>query len=56
MKSIATYIDLQKPDILCLQELTFPASKFIPNNYQRVTWGFSHSIWINKNSDILYGN
>lgn len=57
MEKIAEMISKQQPDILCLQELSWPATKYIPKEYKRVTHGFSHSIWVKRTIFIAtYGH
>lgn len=51
MERVAETIEKCSPDVLCLQELTYPATKYIPKGYKRVTHGFSHSIWMRRGLD-----
>lgn len=49
MKKIKSFIQSENPDILCLQELSFPASLYIPNGYKRIGISISHHIYVKKN-------
>lgn len=48
MKNIRWLINYLRPDILCFQELSFPANLFIPNDYKRINISFSHPIYVHK--------
>lgn len=48
MKNLAELIENEKPDVLCLQELWWPASKYVPKNYKRIGISLSHHIYIRQ--------
>lgn len=48
MKNLAALIEKEKPDILCLQELWWPASRYIPKNYKRIGISLSHHIYVRQ--------
>lgn len=48
MKDIKWLINYINPDILCFQELSFPANLYIPKEYKRVNISFSHPIYVKK--------
>ena len=37
-----------EPDVICMQELIWPMTNYIPNNYKKAGLGVSHHIYINK--------
>lgn len=41
-------INQEQPDIICFQEMMFPATLYIPKNYKRVGISAHHSIFIKK--------
>lgn len=52
MEKMKDLINEEKPDILCFQEMMFPATCFIPKGYKRVGLSVSHSIFVRKSSKI----
>ena len=48
MEEIRNLIIAQDPDILCFQELSFPADRYIPKGYRRVGLTASHPIYVRK--------
>lgn len=48
MAEIRNLIIAQDPDVLCLQELSFPADRYIPKGYRRVGMTASHPIYVRK--------
>ena len=46
MARIRAMIMSQDPDILCLQELSFPANLYLPKNYRRVGLTASHPVYV----------
>ena len=52
MKKIKWLINYLNPDVLCFQELSFPANLFIPKEYKRVNISFSHPIYVKKEIPI----
>ena len=48
MERISDVISQIDPDILCLQELSFPANLYISKGYRRVCPSISHPIYVRK--------
>ncbi len=48
MERVRSFILEQDPDVLCLQELSFPANLWIPKGYRRVGLSISHHIYVRK--------
>ena len=48
MERVRSFILEQDPDVLCLQELSFPANLWIPRKYRRVGLSASHHIYVRK--------
>jgi len=48
MKAMNNMLKDINPDIICFQEMTFPANLFIPKGYKRVGLSVSHPIYIRK--------
>jgi len=48
MVKINEFIKKENPDILCLQELSFPANLYVPKNYKRVGLSIYHHIYVRK--------
>lgn len=48
MSLIRAVIESESPDILCLQELSFPATLRIPKGYRRVCATASHPIYVRE--------
>lgn len=48
MKRIRELIKEENPDVLCLQELSFPANLYIPREYRRVGFSASHHIYVKR--------
>ena len=48
MKRIRDVIIANKPDVLCLQELSYPANLFVPKDYRRAGFSASHPIYVRK--------
>ena len=46
MERIRRFIADEAPDVLCLQELSFPANLWIPKGYRRVGLSASHHIYV----------
>ena len=48
MERMRDMINRECPDIICFQEMNFPATCYIPSNYRRVGISASHSIFVKK--------
>lgn len=48
MERIRRFITDEAPDVLCLQELSFPANLWIPKGYRRVGLSASHHIYVRR--------
>ena len=48
MERVRSFILEQDPDVLCLQELSFPANLWVPKGYRRVGLSISHHIYVRK--------
>lgn len=48
MERIRRFITDETPDALCLQEMSFPASLWIPKGWRRVGLSASHHIYVRK--------
>lgn len=48
MEVMEEMIRRERPDVMCLQELIFPATMFIPEDYRRVGFSISHHIYVRK--------
>lgn len=48
MKRIRDFLREQNPDILCLQELSFPMNIWIPRKYRRIGLSASHHIYVKR--------
>ena len=48
MQRIGRIINEENPDILCLQELLFPANTYIPTGYRRVGLSVYHPMYVRK--------
>lgn len=48
MERVRSFILERAPDVLCLQELSFPANLWIPWKYHRVGLSASHHIYVRK--------
>lgn len=49
MALMAELLAVENPDVICFQELWFPATLFIPNNYKRIFGtGLEHPIYVRK--------
>lgn len=48
MERIRRFITDENPDVLCLQELSFPANLWIPKGYRRVGLSASHHIYVRR--------
>lgn len=48
MERIRRFIIDEAPDVLCLQELSFPMNLWIPKGYRRVGLSASHHIYVRK--------
>jgi endonuclease/exonuclease/phosphatase family metal-dependent hydrolase len=49
MEKMKQMITIVNPDIICFQELSFPANLYVPKEYKRVGLSISHPIYIRKN-------
>lgn len=52
MKRIKWVINYINPDVICFQELIFPANLYIPKQYKRVNISFHHPIYVKKDIPI----
>ena len=49
MELMRLMIEEQQPDVICFQELWFPASTYIPDNYKKVVGsGLEHPIYVRR--------
>ena len=48
MDAIRSFIRFKNPDIICFQELSYPATNYVPHSYERVGCTVSHPIYIRK--------
>lgn len=48
MGLIREFIERENPDVLCVQELSFPANLYIPQAYRRVGFSISHHIYVRR--------
>lgn len=48
MRAMNNMIKRLKPDIICFQEMNFPASLFIPWKYKHIGFGPSHRIYVKR--------
>lgn len=48
MDCISKFIVQESPDIICFQELSYPATKYLPNGYKRIGLTVSHPIYVKK--------
>lgn len=48
MKAMKTMLETIDPDIICFQEMLFPATLYIPRDYRRVGFSISHHIYVKK--------
>ena len=49
MRKMRDMINDLQPDVICFQELMFPANLYIPKNYKRINISFQHPIYVPKN-------
>ena len=56
MQKMKDLILRENPDIICFQEMMFPATNYIPSGYKRVGISAHHSMFINKKSGITAKN
>ena len=56
MARMEELISRENPDIICFQEMMFPATCYIPSGYKRVGISAHHSIFIKKNAGIKTRN
>lgn len=48
MSAVGSMIEDTNPDVICFQELVFPANLYIPSGYRRVNLSVSHPIYVRK--------
>lgn len=49
MEAMERMIEDVNPDIICFQELMYPATRYVPRGYRRVSWmNISHPIYVRK--------
>lgn len=56
MARMEELISRENPDVICFQEMMFPATCYIPSGYKRVGISAHHSIFIKKNNGIKTRN
>lgn len=48
MKAMKEMINAVEPDVICFQEMIFPATTYIPKTYKKVGLSFHHHIYVKK--------
>ena len=57
MKAMKRMIEKEKPDIICFQEMLFPATTYIPKDYKSAGLSITHPIYYRKDLNIKpYGH
>ena len=57
MVLMSELLAVENPDVICFQELWFPANLFIPNNYKKIFGtGLEHPIYVRKGLSHKCGN
>ena len=52
MKKMKWMINYLSPDVICFQELMFPANLYVPKDYKRFNISFHHPIYVHKSIPI----
>lgn len=56
MSRIRDFLNTTHPDIICFQELWWPATRYIPKSYKKVPFtGPHHPIYVAKDSGLKFG-